>query len=124
MTDFSPDTEKNDSSKLNTQLRDTDTERSGFDEDGTGSGFSVPEENSGIETKADSGTEDADSSGEASEPSEEIAGENTNTLSEDAETPGTGEGAETPPQQNAGDMSGASGMTEPSGRLPAASTTG
>ena len=58
MTDFSPDTEKNDSSKLNTQLRDTDTERSGFDEDGTGSAFSVPEAGSGMESKADPGADD------------------------------------------------------------------
>jgi hypothetical protein len=44
MTDFSPDTEKNDSSKLNTQLRATDTERSALDQDGTGSTFSMPQE--------------------------------------------------------------------------------
>ena len=118
MTDFSPDTEKNDSSKLNTQLRDTDTERSGFDEDGTGSAFSVPEAGSGMGSKADPGAEDADGSGESAEAAGEAAG---GTVSEDAETPGTGEAGDTPSGQNAGDKPGASGMREKSGRLPAAS---
>lgn len=124
MTDFSPDTEKNDSSKLNTQLRDTDTERSGFDEEGTGSAFSVPEAGSGMGSKADSGAEDADGSGESAEAAGEAAGDNTDTVSEDAETPGTGEAGDTPSGQNAGDKPGASGMREKSGRLPAASAPG
>ena len=124
MTDFSPDTEKNDSSKLNTQLRDTDTERSALDQDGTGSAFSMPQEESDMGPEADSGKVDADRSGEAAEPAEEISGNGAGASSEDTAASETDAADDTPSGQDAGDMSGTSGMTEHSGRLPAASAPG